>query len=202
MTDATTTLPLTAPADTRRPHPWSWAVIALLTSVQLITLRTTGQPWWCSCGTYWPWGYPTQSMHNSQHGFDLYSLSHLLHGVIFFFPIVWLLPKLLRVWRLCVAVAIESAWEILENSPIVIERYRNGTSALGYSGDSILNSLGDTLSMIAGFLIAQRIGLKGSIVLYVVLELFMLWWIRDNLTLNVIMLVSPIDAIKRWQMNG
>ena len=200
MTDAIN-LPITPPTDTRRAQPWAWTEIAIVTLAQLITLRIMGQPWWCSCGTYWPWGYPTQSQHNSQHLIDAYTTSHMLHGVIFFFPIVWLLPRLGRVWQLAIAVAIEAGWEILENSPIVINRYRDGTAALGYSGDSVINSLGDLLSMVAGYLIARRIGLRWSIALFIVVELIMLWWIRDNLTLNVVMLLYPIEAIKQWQMN-
>lgn len=167
---------------------------------QLFILRASGQPWWCTCGTYSPWGYPTKSSHNSQHLFDLYATSHMLHGVIFFFLIAWAVPKFPRLWQLWVAVLIEAGWELLENSPFVIKRYREGTADLGYSGDSVFNSLGDLLSMVAGFFIAGRIGVRRSIVLYVVVELVMLWWIRDNLTLNVLMLVAPIEAIKRWQM--
>lgn len=200
MTEATTTLP--APADAQRSQPWAWALIAAVTLAMLMRLRMTGQPWWCSCRTYWPWGYPTKSLHNSQHLLDLYATSHLLHGVVFFFPIVWLLPRIGRGWQLLIAVVIEAAWELVENSPIVINRYRDGTAALGYSGDSVVNSLGDLLSMILGYVIARRIGLRWSIVLFVVIELIMLWWIRDNLTLNVVMLLYPIEAVKRWQINA
>jgi hypothetical protein len=94
---------------------------------------------------------------------------------------------------------VEAGWEILENSPIIIDRYRSATASLGYNGDSIVNSTGDLLSCAVGYALAQRIGWKWSIGLFVVIELVMLLMIRDNLTLNVIMLLYPIEAIKRWQ---
>ena len=192
--------PLLTDASASRTAAWPRALIAIALVGLAVSLRATGQPWWCSCGTYWPWGYPTQSMHNSQHLVDAYSFSHLLHGVIFFFVLRLAFRKLRYSWPLFLATAIEVGWELLENSPIVINRYRNGTAALGYSGDSIFNSLGDVGSMIVGFLIARKIGLRWSIALYLVIELAMLWWIRDNLTLNVLMLLYPIEAIKQWQM--
>lgn len=138
-------------------------------------------------------------MHNSQHVIDWYTPSHVLHGLLFY-GLLWLT---LRRWsvaaRLVVAAGIEVAWELLENSPIIIDRYRAQTAALGYEGDSIANSVADVASCVLGFLIARRVGLWPSVALFVAAELFTLWWIRDNLTLNVVMLLYPIDAIRQWQ---
>lgn len=103
-------------------------------------------------------------------------------------------------WQLLIALVLEAGWEILENSPIIIERYRAATASLGYSGDSIVNATGDVLSCALGFVVARSIGWKGSLGLFLAVELVMLYLIRDNLTLNVLMLSYPIDAIRKWQM--
>lgn len=138
-------------------------------------------------------------MHNSQHLVDAYSLSHVLHGVIFYFA-MRLFPKRVGfVPRFSIAMLIEACWEIVENSPIIINRYRAATVSLGYEGDSIGNAIGDLGSAAVGFLIAWKIGWRWSLAFFAASELFMLWWIRDNLTLNVLMLIYPIDAIRQWQ---
>jgi hypothetical protein len=140
-------------------------------------------------------------MHNSQHLLDPYSFSHVSHGILFFGLCAWLLPSLALGWRLVVATAIEAAWEIVENTQFVIDRYRAATISLDYYGDSVGNSFGDVLSCLVGFLLARYLGLWRSIALLIVLELVLLFWIRDNLLLNVVMLIHPIDAVKAWQ-NG
>jgi hypothetical protein len=183
---------------TRRPL----LMIALAIVIAVIYLRWQGRIWWCACGRWNPVSTVVKSEHNSQHLLDPYSLSHALHGILFF-GFFWLFRRRLKLpWRLVGATAIEVAWEMMENSPIIINRYRAATVSLGYEGDSIVNSLGDILSFVVGFYLARRLGLWWSIAMFVLIELAMLWWIRDNLTLNVLMLLWPIDAIRRWQAGG
>ncbi len=175
-------------------------VAAMLVGVAWLHLA--GRVWWCQCATPTIFVADPATAHNSQHVFDWYSFSHLLHGVIFFLALQWAMPKLAVSWKLAIAVLVETAWEVLENSPIVIERYRTATASLGYEGDSIVNSVGDILFCVAGFFLARAIGWRGSLALFVVIELVMLVAIRDNLTLNVVMLIYPLQAIKTWQMSG
>ncbi len=138
----------------------------------------------------------------SQRLADAYSFSHIGHGLVFF-AVLWLLAHRLPVgWRYLVAVLVEAGWEILENSPLIINRYREATMALGYSGDSILNSLSDVLMMSLGFFLAWRLPVWAGVLLFVVMEIGCALWVRDNLILNVIMLIHPLDAIKTWQMAG
>lgn len=171
-------------------------------AIALVYLRWQGRIWWCACGSPKVISLNVNSMHNSQHLFDAYSLSHVLHGVLFF-GLFWFLRKRWSFgWRLIAAMAIEVAWEMMENSPIIIDRYRAATVSLGYTGDSIVNSLGDILSFVAGFYLAAKLGLWLSIAFFVAIEMLMLWLIRDNLALNVLMLLWPIDAIRRWQSGG
>jgi hypothetical protein len=177
-------------------------VVALLTLLAIIYLRFQGRIWWCACRSIKPISIHVASQHNSQHLLDAYSLSHMLHGILFF-GILWLFRKRLSLpARAAIAAAIEIAWEMLENSPIIINRYRTTTMALGYTGDSIVNSLGDILSFVAGFYLARKLGLWWSIGIFLGVELLMLFLMRDNLTLNVLMLLWPIDAIRRWQSGG
>ncbi len=131
--------------------------------------------------------------------FDPYTPSHLLHGVIFYWALRWGVFKRRWLWALLIAAVIDAGWEVLENTPMVIDRYRAATVASDYYGDSIANSVSDWLSAIAGFLLARRIGPWASLAVFLVLEIGCLLWIRDNLTLNVIMLLWPIDAIRQWQ---
>lgn len=179
---------------------WPWVGIAVILVGAVVQLHQQGRRWWCACGEYWPWAGDIWSKHGSQHLFDPYSFTHVLHGVAFCGLLAWGLPRLPLVWRLCLAVLLEAAWEVLENSPVVIERYRAGTIALGYEGDSIANSLADIFCCVAGFLLAARLGFWRALVFFVLVELFLLVWIRDGLLLNVLMLIYPIEAIKQWQM--
>ena len=165
-------------------------------------LKWQGRVWWCACGHAWPVILNVNSSHNSQHLFDPYVFSHVLHGVLFF-GLAWIFADRFNLsWRFLLAAAVEIAWEMAENSPLVIDRYRNATVSLGYTGDSIVNSLGDIIGFAAGFFLARAIGLWASIAVGVVIELGMLWLIRDNLTLNVLMLIWPIDAVRKWQSGG
>jgi hypothetical protein len=165
-------------------------------------LRWQGRVWWCQEGDRSLVSIKVGSPHNSQHVFDPYSLSHALHGILFY-GAFWLLRTRIGFrWRLVGATAVEVFWELLENSPIIISRYRAATISLGYEGDSIINSLGDVLSYAIGFFAASRLGLWRSVALFMAIELAMLLLMRDNLALNVLMLLWPIDAIRRWQTEG
>jgi len=176
-------------------------------------LRAEGRVWFCECWQPRLWISEANGPHTSQHLFDPYSLTHLEHGLLFFCLLIWLLPdrpstseldgaatsarrRVLRFW---IATLIECGWEILENSAWVINRYREGTAALGYTGDSVWNSLGDVMSCVAGYLLAMSLGWRRTLALFVLIEIALVFWIRDNLTLNVVMLLYPIEAIKAWQ---
>jgi len=180
----------------RRQH---WIVAALLVAIALIALYAMGRPPICTCGTVKLWVSEVHSANNSQHLADWYSPSHLIHGLLFY-AIGWLFLRRNPMGeKLVMAVAIESAWEVLENSKYIIDRYREATMALGYTGDSILNSAADIGWMLIGFFLAKRLPVAASIILALGLELLALWAVRDNLTLNVVMLLWPIDAIREWQ---
>jgi hypothetical protein len=176
--------------------------MALIFGVILLAMGRTPI---CTCGTIRLWHGVVQSSENSQHIADWYSLSHVIHGLLFYFfaHILWRRWKWFggkpAIWALPIAVVFEGFWELLENSPIIIDRYRAVTMSYGYEGDSVLNSLSDIGFMTLGFLIASRLPAWASVALALAFELFTLVMIRDNLTLNVLMLVWPIDAIRVWQ---
>ena len=162
-------------------------------------LLAMGRPPICTCGTVDLWVSSTTSAKTSQMLSDWYSLSHIVHGLLFY-GLLWLV---LRRWpvgnRFLVALAIEAAWEITENTPMIINRYREATVALGYTGDSVLNSLSDIAMMGLGFLLARKLPLWAAVAVVVVLELVPLYFIRDNLTLNIWMLLAPNQSIRAWQ---
>jgi hypothetical protein len=170
--------------------------------VTIILLRSQGRLWICACGQIYLWTGDVWSSDNSQHLADPYSFSHVLHGLVFFWALAWTLPRLSLSWRLALAMAIEAAWEVFENSAFVINRYREATAALGYQGDTIVNSLGDILACALGFILAYYLGFWRSLLLFVVTEIVMLLWIRDSLIVNIIMLLYPIEALKVWQVGG
>ena len=187
---------------THRP-PLAYALIGLgIIAAAALTLYAMGQPLICRCGTVKLWQGDVMSAENSQQLIDWYSPSHLIHGLLFY-GLLWLIARRRpRGVRALVALLIECGWEILENSPIIIDRYREATISLGYRGDSVINSVSDITFMLIGFALAARLPVAVSIVLAVALELVVGYMIRDNLTLNIIMLIWPLDAIRRWQAGG
>jgi hypothetical protein len=179
------------------PRPTPLPIFTAVLGLAVAILWATGRPPICTCGTIELWGEvgPKQS----QMLADWYSFSHIVHGFLFYAALRWLFPRVSIEGRFLVAMLIESAWEIIENSPMIIDRYREATIALGYSGDSILNSASDIAVMAAGFLAARRLPVWASIAIILLLELIPLLVIRDNLTLNVWMLLAPTDTVRAWQ---
>lgn len=175
-----------------------WTAVASVAFIA--TLRLMGRLWVAEegFGIFTPDAWSSVT---SQLLFDPYSLSHVLHGVVFFYALQFFRKRLTLPWIFFIAILIEMAWEIFENTPFVINRYRTETASLNYFGDSILNSFGDLLSMFAGLWLATRLSWKIVLPLFLVIELIMLFTIRDNLTLNIIMLLYPIPGISEWQLS-
>ncbi len=174
--------------------------MALVLAVSAYLLHSQGRLWIAESGRVYLWSGNVWSADNSQHFLDPYSFTHVLHGFAFCWILSWLFPQLSRVWRLTIAVSLEALWEVIENSAYVIERYRAATAALGYQGDTVINSLGDIIMCGLGFLLAQRLGFRRSLILFILVEVVLVIWIRDSLLLNILMLLYPLDRIKAWQM--
>jgi hypothetical protein len=181
-------------------------VLALVAIVELLSGRSPLGP----DGHFGWWDNNVWSSENSQRVADAYSFSHIIHGMLFY-GFLWLVVRRLpkrwqekfpRKYWFLIALLIEAGWELLENSPLIINRYREATIALGYVGDSVLNSVCDVGMMAIGFLIARFTKVWIIIALIITMELGCLWWVRDNLTLNVLMLVHPVQSIKDWQSEG
>jgi Protein of unknown function (DUF2585) len=172
----------------------------LVVLLMILLLRAQGRLFLCACGYFEVWTSDTCSSNNSQHLFDPYSFTHLLHGFLFFWLVTLLFKRFRAGWQLWIALLLESAWEVFENSRFVIERYRTATAALGYQGDTVVNSVGDLVWAIGGFLIARQLGVRRSIIVFLFVELVLLLWIHDSLILQILMLVRPVEAIKSWQM--
>lgn len=172
------------------------AIIALTA----LTLLWMGQELICKCGFVKLWDGSIATAENSQHFTDWYTPSHFIHGILFYGVLTWLLGWLSFGARLNIALLMEASWELFENSAFIINRYREATIALDYFGDSVLNSTSDILFMVLGFFMAWRVPIWVSIFVVIALEVIVGYFIRDNLTLNVVMLFYPIDFIKEWQL--
>jgi hypothetical protein len=179
----------------RRTWPLALAILAAVAAIELAMGRNPI----CTCGVVDLWVGARDSPRTSQMLADWYSLSHIVHGLLFY-AALWLVFRRMPVdWRFLIALLIEASWEVTENTPMVIDRYRATTAALGYTGDSVVNSLSDVLMMALGFLIARKLPVRTSILLLILLELVPLYVIRDNLTLNLLALIAPNHAIQAWQ---
>ena len=176
-------------------------IVAALVIVVLMSvlLRAQGRLIICACGYVQIWTSDTCSSNNSQHLLDPYSFTHVLHGVMFFWLIALVFRRMAPGRQLLLALLLEATWEVFENSRFVIERYRTATAALGYQGDTVVNSIGDVLCALLGYLIARQLGIRWSLILFLLVELILILWIHDSLLLQILMLVRPVEANKLWQ---
>jgi hypothetical protein len=155
----------------------------------------------CTCGHISLWTGTVYGPENSQQISDWYTPSHLIHGILFFAILAFFFSRTSIGFRLILATLLEATWEVFENSQFIIDRYRSATLAVGYNGDSVLNSISDITAMLAGFFLARYLPWWVTVIIVVFFELFVGYMIHDNLTLNIIMLIHPVDAIKVWQAN-
>ena len=177
------------------------AVLVIL-ALQALVLHLMGRVWICSCGSVRVWVGDIWSSELSQQLFDWYTPSHIVHGILFYGLLRLVLPRAPVLVRLAIAVGLEASWEIAENSPWVIEAYRKQALAAGYAGDSILNSLSDTLAMMSGFALARLLPWKATVALVLVLEIAVGALVHDNLTLNILNFIHRCPAIEAWQMRA
>ena len=184
------------------PPPLNWRHglgVAGIIAIAALTLHLMGRLDTCACGTIRLWQGDVHSAENSQQLTDWYTSTHVLHGLLFYLALRYLAPGWRLGPRLLAATVIEAGWEIFENTDLIINRYREATISLGYYGDTVLNSATDIVAMVAGFLIAARAPVWLSIALFIATEAILALIIRDNLTLNILMLIWPVEAIKHWQ---
>jgi hypothetical protein len=180
----------------------AWLFAFLIIAAAAVTLLAMGRNPVCTCGSIDLWVGARDSPKTSQMLADWYSLSHVVHGLLFY-AALWLVAQRWPIeWRFIAALLIEAGWEVAENTPAVIDRYRATTAALGYTGDSVINSVSDILMMVFGFLAARKLPLRAALFLLVALEVTPLFAIRDNFTLNVWALIAPNQALQAWQAGG
>ena len=183
----------------------SWRFVgigALVIAAQALALYLLGQPAICECGYVKVWESVVLSAGNSQHLADWYTFSHIIHGFVFYLGLWYFFPRMSIGMRLVLAIAIEAGWEVFENTPMIINHYREQALAQGYIGDSILNSVSDTLAMVLGFILAWRLPLWGLVALGIGMELFTGVMIRDGLILNIVGFAYTPDWIANWQNGG
>jgi uncharacterized membrane protein YjdF len=183
---------------------WPPVLIVLIVVATALQLHHQGRSWWCNCRSFF-WTSDAWGSLTSQTFLDPYGFTHLMHGFMFAGVLLLLVRFVIKhevstSWRLVIALAAEALWEILENTNAVIDRYRATTAFLGYRGDTVVNSLGDILCCGIGLLIARKLGWLRSLPIFIATEIVLLFWIRDNLILELIMLIHPIDSIKAWQL--
>jgi hypothetical protein len=176
------------------------AIVVGLIAAQVVVLLAMGQPAICTCGTVDLWHADPAGPETSQHLTDWYTYTHVIHGFGFYLLLWVVAPDMAVGWRLAIAVGLEAGWELLENTPFIIDRYRESALARGYSGDSVINSVGDTLAAALGFVLARVLPVRWSMAIILAAELIALIMIRDNLALNIIQIIHPSDAISRWQI--
>jgi hypothetical protein len=173
---------------------------ALVPVALIVLLHAEGRHSLCTCGHFAVWVSDWCSSNTSQQLLDPYSLTHVLHGFLYFWLISLVFTRMPWGWQFWLAMLIESAWEVFENTSFVINKYRTETAALGYQGDTIVNSLGDLGCALLGFVLARRLGLWRSLIVFVLIEVMLTLWIHDSLLLQMLMLVRPVEAIKLWQI--
>ncbi|HEX6182787.1 MAG TPA: DUF2585 family protein [Pyrinomonadaceae bacterium] len=178
---------------------WLWLAVVAVLAAAAFLLRWQGRLWLCSCGHFRLWLGDAWSPETSQQLFDPYSFTHMLHGFAFYGLLALLLPRTGWRWRVALAVAAEALWEVFENTEFVVNRYREATAALGYNGDTVVNSLGDVIACTAGVLLARKLGALKTLLVFALTEVMLLFWIRDSLLLNILLLVYPSESLRAWQ---
>jgi len=184
-----------------RKNLWPAIAILIILAASAVELHRQGRYWWCVCGTAFVWISDAWGSQTSQAFLDPYSFTHVLHGLAFAGVLAVIVRRQLPTgWQLSLAIGFEAVWEIIENTNTVIDRYREATAALGYHGDTVVNSLGDIACCGLGFVIARKLGFVRSIIVFAATEVVLLIVIRDSLLLEIVMLVFPIQSIKTWQL--